>query len=287
MLGAGETRRLAAELDLRPSKGRGQNFVVDPATVRRIARLAGTGPGDVVLEVGPGLGALTLALLESGAEVVAVEIDDRLAARLPATATAHLPGAGERLRVLHADAVTVTPAALPPGPAPRRLVANLPYNVAVPILLEVLHRFPGVADGVVMVQSEVADRLTAGPGNRVYGVPSVKLAWYAEARRAGTVPASVFWPVPHVGSGLVAFTRRPGPLGEEWRERTFACVDAAFAQRRKILRGALAPLAGSADAAGTALAAAGIPPTARGEQLTVGDFARIATALASDAPAAR
>jgi 16S rRNA (adenine1518-N6/adenine1519-N6)-dimethyltransferase len=253
--------------------------------VERIARLAGAGPGDVVLEVGPGLGSLTLPLLATGAAVVAVEIDERLAARLPGTVAAHLPDAADRLHVLVADAVRLDgPLVTGPHGPPTVLAANLPYNVAVPVLLTVLQRVPSVASGVVMVQAEVADRLTAAPGSRVYGAPTVKLAWYAHARRAGTVPASVFWPVPHVESGLVTLTRRAAPGPATLRAATFACIDAAFAQRRKGLRGALAPLAGSAGAAATALAAAGVDPLTRGEQLGVADFVRLAAALKVSSP---
>lgn len=251
----------------------------------RIARLADIGPADVVLEVGPGLGSLTLALLATGAHVVAVEIDDRLAASLPATVERHAPGAGARLHVVVADAVHLDPGLLsgPAGP-PTSLVANLPYNVAVPVVLTALERLPALAGGVVMVQAEVADRLTAAPGSRVYGAPTAKLAWYASARRAGSVPPSVFWPVPRVDSGLVALTRHPPPGPPGSRVAVFACIDAAFAQRRKGLRAALAPLAGSPAASAAALVAAGIDPLARGEQLGVADFARIAAALAPVSP---
>lgn len=253
--------------------------------MERIARLAGAGPGAVVLEVGPGLGSLTLPLLATGAAVVAVEIDERLAARLPGTVEAHLPAAADRLHVVVGDAVRLdgTLTTGPYGP-PTVLAANLPYNVAVPVLFTVLERLPTVVSGVVMVQAEVADRLTAAPGSRVYGAPTVKLAWYAHPRRVGTVPASVFWPAPHVGSGLVALTRRDPPGPADLRAATFACVDAAFAQRRKGLRGALAPLAGSAGAAATVLAAAGIDPLTRGEQLEVADFVRLAAALKVSSP---
>lgn len=258
--------------------------MVDPATVGRIVRLAGAGPGDVVLEVGPGLGSLTLALLAAGASVVAVEIDDRLAGSLPATVDRHLPGAGERLHVVVADAVHLDPAAVvgPAGP-PTSLVANLPYNVAVPVVLTALERLPSLTGGVVMVQSEVADRLTAGPGSRVYGAPTAKLAWYVQARRAGTVAPSVFWPVPRVDSGLVSMTRHPPPAPPGARDAVFACIDAAFGQRRKGLRAALAGLAGSPAASAAALVAAGVDPLARGEQLTVSDFARVAAALGAPA----
>ncbi len=253
--------------------------------MERIVRLAGVRDGDVVLEVGPGLGSLTLPLLAAGAAVVAVEIDERLAARLPRTVEAHLPDAGDRLHVVVADAVRLD-ARLVTGPhgPPTVLAANLPYNVAVPVLLTVLERVPSVASGVVMVQAEVADRLTAAPGSRVYGAPTVKLAWYARARRAGSVPPSVFWPAPRVDSGLVALTRRETPGSAGLREATFACVDAAFAQRRKGLRGALAPLAGSPAAAAAALAAAGVDPLTRGEQLDVAAFVRLAAALEVSPP---
>lgn len=282
-LGAAETRRLAAELGLRPAKEWGQNFVVDPAVVTRIARLSGASSVDVVLEVGPGLGALTMALLDTGATVVALEIDPRLATALPQTVGRLRPAAASRLQVLTGDAVALEAAAVAgPAGAPTRTVANLPYNVAVPVLLAVLERLPTVTDVLVMVQAEVADRLTEPPGSRVYGVPSVKVAWYAAARRVGSVPPSVFWPVPRVDSGLVALTRRPPPAPATLRHATFACIDAAFGQRRKGLRTALAGLAGSPAAAESALQTAGIPPLTRGEQLTIGDFARIATALDAD-----
>jgi 16S rRNA (adenine1518-N6/adenine1519-N6)-dimethyltransferase len=276
LLGPAEVRSLAAELDLRPTKQRGQNFVIDPNTVRRIVRESGVGPADVVVEVGPGLGSLTLALLEVGARVVAVEVDERLAARLPATVAAHAPEAAERLQVVAADAMRVTEL---PGPPPTALVANLPYNVSVPVLIHLLTLLPSLERGLVMVQSEVADRLSAGPGSKVYGVPSVKAAWFADVRRAGAVARHVFWPAPNVDSGLVAWVRREPPRTSVAREQVFAVVDAAFAQRRKGLRGALRGLAGSADAAADALTRAGIDPLARGESLTVEDFTRLAEAL--------
>ncbi len=265
---------MAAELNLHPSKRWGQNFVVEPTTVARITRLAEVGASDTVLEIGPGLGSLTLALLGTGAAVTAVEIDPRLAARLPDTVAEHSPTDAHRLRVVIADGVTSTADDL--GVAPTRFVANLPYNVAVPIVLQVMKHFPTVQSGVVMVQAEVAARLAAGPGSRVYGAPSVKLAWYAAARQVGSVSPSVFWPVPRVESGLVAITRRDPPAADALRAMTFACVDAAFGQRRKGLRSALAPLMGSAAAAQTVLEACDIAPLTRGEQLAVADFARIA-----------
>jgi len=276
LLGPAEVRSLAAELDLRPTKQRGQNFVIDANTVRRIVREAGVGPDDVVVEVGPGLGSLTLALLEVGARVVAIEVDERLAARLPATVAEHAPDAVDRLDVVTADALRVTEL---PGPPPTTLVANLPYNVSVPVLIHLLTLLPSLERGLVMVQAEVADRLSAGPGSKVYGIPSVKAAWFADVRRAGTVSRQVFWPEPNVDSGLVAWTRRDPPATSASREQVFAVVDAAFAQRRKGLRGALRGLAGSADAAEKALVRVGIDPLARGESLTVLDFTRLAEAL--------
>ena len=279
LLGPAEVRLLAAELDLRPSKQRGQNFVIDANTVRRIVRESGVGLDDVVVEVGPGLGSLTLALLEVGAHVVAVEVDDRLAARLPETVKDHAPDAADRLTVVPADALRITEL---PGPPPTALVANLPYNVSVPVLLHLLTLLPSLEKGLVMVQAEVADRLAAKPGSKVYGVPSVKAAWFAEVRRAGAVGRHVFWPEPNVDSGLVAWERRDPPATNVSRQQVFAVVDAAFAQRRKGLRGALRGLAGSTEAAEAALHVAGIEPLARGESLAVGDFVRIAEALAGD-----
>ena len=279
LLGPAEVRQLAAELDLRPTKQRGQNFVIDANTVRRIVREAGVGPDDVVLEVGPGLGSLTLALLEVGARVVAIEIDERLATRLPVTVAEHAPEALDRLHVVAADALRVTEV---PGPPPTTLVANLPYNVSVPVLLHLLTLLPSLERGLVMVQAEVADRLAAGPGSKVYGIPSVKAAWFADVRRAGTVGRHVFWPEPNVDSGLVSWVRRDPPATTASRQQVFAVVDAAFAQRRKGLRGALRGLAGSTEAAEKALSVAGIAPLERGESLTVADFTRIAEALESD-----
>jgi 16S rRNA (adenine1518-N6/adenine1519-N6)-dimethyltransferase len=281
LLGPAEVRELAARLGIRPTKTLGQNFVIDANTVRRIVRAAELAADDVVIEVGPGLGSLTLALLERARRVVAVEIDPVLAGQLPHTVRERAPEQAERLEVVHADALRITGV---PGPAPTALVANLPYNVAVPVVLHLLATFPSLRHGLVMVQAEVADRLVARPGNKVYGVPSVKLAWYADARRAGPVGRAVFWPVPNVDSGLVAFTRheeaRTGSDGEMTRQvprkEVFAVVDAAFAQRRKTLRAALSGWAGSADAAERALRAAGVDPRARGEALDVAAFARIA-----------
>ena len=279
---------------MRPSKRLGQNFVIEAGTVRKIAALAALRTDDVVLEVGPGLGSLTLALLEAGpARVVAVEVDRALAAELPRIIAARAPGLANRAVVVAADALSVgepdlqaaVAAASAAGPAdgpapalPSVLVANLPYNVAVPVVLHLLAALPSLERGLVMVQAEVAERMCAAPGSRVYGVPSVKLAWYAQARLAGTVPRTVFWPVPNVDSRLVAFTRRDPPAAAASREEVFALIDAAFGQRRKTLRAALAGWAGSAPEAERLLRAAGIDPGARGESLSVAGFARLASA---------
>ena len=275
LLGPADVRMLAAGLGLRPAKALGQNFVIDPNTVRRIVRVAGCSGDDVVLEVGPGLGSLTIGLLPVVRRVVAVEVDARLAAALPATVAARRPELASRLTVLAADALAIEAV---PGPPPTALVANLPYNVAVPVLLHLLDRFASLRSGLVMVQAEVAERLAAPPGSRTYGVPSVKLAWYAEVRRAGPVPRTVFWPAPNVDSGLVRLVRRPAPITTASRAEVFAVVDAAFAQRRKTLRAALAAWAGSPSAAAEALTLAGIDPGGRGEALDVAAFARLAAA---------
>jgi 16S rRNA (adenine1518-N6/adenine1519-N6)-dimethyltransferase len=282
LLGPADVRALAARLGVRPTKQRGQNFVIDANTVRRIVREAGLSADDVVVEVGPGLGSLTLALLAVVRRVVAIEVDPVLAAALPETLAAYAPDGADRCQVMTADALRVDGV---PGPPPTALVANLPYNVSVPVLLHLLAVLPSLEKGLVMVQSEVADRLAAGPGSKVYGVPSVKAAWYADVRRAGAVGRTVFWPAPNVDSGLVAWTRREPPATTSTREQVFAVVDAAFAQRRKALRGALRGLAGSGEAAEAALVSAGIDPLARGESLTVAEFARLAEALAVGAPA--
>jgi 16S rRNA (adenine1518-N6/adenine1519-N6)-dimethyltransferase len=265
-------RELASQLGLRPSKQRGQNFVTDANTVRRIVAAAQLTQDDIVLEVGPGLGSLTLGLLQAARRVIAIEIDDLLAAQLPQTVAAQLPGRAAALTVINADALRVD--AMPA--APTAVVANLPYNVAVPVLLHLLATFDSWSRGLVMVQAEVADRLAAMPGSKTYGVPSVKVAWYAAASRVGTVSPTVFWPVPNVESGLVTINRRPQPETSATRGQVFAVVDAAFGQRRKMLRSALAGLAGSAATASAAVAAAGLDPKARGETLDVTDFARIA-----------
>ncbi len=310
LLGPAEVRALAQRLGIRPTKRLGQNFVHDANTVRRIARLAELTGDDVVLEIGPGLGSLTLALLPVAARVLAVEIDPTLAAALAGTVTDRAPALAGRLTVLTADAMRLTESMLadamrltesvrtesvrtesvltgagPPAVvgAPTVLVSNLPYNVGVPVLLSVLDALPSVRHALVMIQSEVVDRMAAGPGGREYGAPSVKLAWYAAARRAGPVPRAVFWPVPGVDSALLAVHRREPPETTATRAQVFALVDAAFAQRRKALRAALAGWAGSPAAAEDALRAAGIEPTTRAERLSVADFAR----LAAHRPAAR
>lgn len=277
LLGPAEIRALAAELGVRPTKALGQNFLHDANTIRRIVRVAGVSPGEVVVEIGPGLGSLTLGLLESGARVVAVEIDAVLAGALASTVAVHQPSAVGQLSVVQADALRLTGL---PDPQPSALVANLPYNIAVPVVLHLLETLPSLRHGLVMVQAEVADRLAAPPGSKTYGVPSVKAAWYASADRAGTVPRAVFWPVPNVDSGLVRLTRRPPPTLPDGvtRADVFTVIDQAFAQRRKMLRSALASWAGSPAAAEAVLDAAGIDPTARGETLDVTAFAGIAVA---------
>ena len=282
LLGPAEVRSLAAELDLRPTKQRGQNFVIDANTVRRIVRESAVTADDVVVEVGPGLGSLTLALLEVARRVVAIEVDEVLAARLPETIATYAPEQRDRFEVVLGDAMRIDAV---PGPPPTALVANLPYNVSVPVLLHMMTLLPSLERGLVMVQAEVADRLAAAPGSKVYGVPSVKAAWFADVRRAGSIGRNVFWPAPNVDSGLVAWTRREPPATSASREQVFAVVDAAFAQRRKVLRGALRGLAGSAEAAAAALAHAGVDPTARGESLAITDFVRIAEGLAAAGPA--
>ena len=277
LLTSSDIRELCAQLNIRPTKTLGQNFVNDPGTVRKIVRNAGVQAGEQVLEIGPGLGSLTLALLEAGAQVSAVEIDPPLAQALPTTAQARFPEA--KLQVFTADALTITGPESIGGATPVRLVANLPYNVAVPIVLTVLEKLPSIQTVLVMVQAEVADRLAATPGNKIYGVPSAKVAWYASARRTLTIGRNVFYPVPNVDSALVKIERRPHPDTAATREQVFAVVDAAFAQRRKTLRQALAGLAGSAGAAQEALERAGVSPTARGETLDIDQFAAVAQQL--------
>jgi 16S rRNA (adenine1518-N6/adenine1519-N6)-dimethyltransferase len=277
LLGVADIRLLANRIGLRPTKALGQNFVHDANTIRRITRIADLAPGEVVLEVGPGLGSLTLGLLDEGARVVAVEVDPRLAAALPETIRERAPGLANYLTVIARDARRLD---TPLDPPPTALVANLPYNVAVPVLLHLLELLPSIRHGLVLLQSEVADRLAAPPGSRVYGGPSVKTAWYARAERAGAVPRSVFWPVPNVDSGLVRLVRTeppPLPAGVD-RADVFAVIDAAFAQRRKMLRSALAAWAGSVTTAESVLMRAHVDPRARAETLDVAAFARIASA---------
>ncbi|MDN5825226.1 MAG: 16S rRNA (adenine(1518)-N(6)/adenine(1519)-N(6))-dimethyltransferase RsmA, partial [Micrococcaceae bacterium] len=259
---------------VRPTKTLGQNFVIDGNTIRRIVAAARIDPGETVLEVGPGLGSLTLGLLDAAHRVVAVEIDPKLAERLPRTISEFRPALASHLDVVLADAMRVTE--LPHEPT--SLVANLPYNVAVPVVLHLLEHFPGLQHGLVMVQDEVADRLCAGPGNKTYGIPSLKAAWYGRMRKAGVIGMNVFWPAPKIQSGLVSFERHEPPRTTASRSEVFAAIDAAFAQRRKTLRAALAGWAGGADAAERALRAAGMDPQARGERLVIEDFARIAEA---------
>lgn len=274
LLGVAQIRELARGLDLRPTKAWGQNFVHDAGTVRKIVRSADVSPGEHVLEVGPGLGSLTLGLLEAGATVTAVEIDPRLAEQLPRTIACLTTDVADRLTVINEDALDVTEVG-----EPTALVANLPYNVAVPVLLTLLARVPSLERVVVMVQAEVADRIAAAPGSKIYGVPSVKAAWHASARRTITIGRSVFWPVPNVDSALVELIRRDPPDTTAPRDLVFSVVDAAFGQRRKTLRTALAGIAGSPARAEEALRAAGVDHTLRGEKLTVIEFARIAEAL--------
>lgn len=274
LLGAADLRRLADRLGLRPTKQRGQNFVIDANTVRRIVRAADVGADDIVVEVGPGLGSLTLALLDVVERVIAIEIDPVLAEALPATIAEHAPGRADALTLIHADALRVGRADLPGSPT--ALVANLPYNVSVPVLLHLLELLPTLERGLVMVQAEVANRLVAGPGSRTYGVPSVKAAWYADLSRAGAVGRNVFWPAPNVDSGLVSWARRDPPATTATRNQVFAVIDTAFAQRRKTLRATLRPLVGDGAATETVLRAAGVDPQARGEVLDIHDFTRIA-----------
>jgi len=277
LLGAAQIRELAATLDLKPSKSLGQNFVIDSNICTKIVRIAGVTKSDIALEIGPGLGSLTLALLQSAASVIAVEIDQRLAHQLPITVAQNFERP-ENLVVITQDALKLEE--LPVQPTV--LVANLPYNVSVPVLLNLLERFPSLRTGVVMVQAEVADRLAGKPGTKEYGIPSVKAAWWAEVKGAGSISRSVFWPAPNVDSKLVSFTRRATPGDEVLRKKTFAIIDAAFAQRRKMLRAALAPLYGSSSAAEAILLGAGIDPTLRGEALDISSFCSIASVSQSD-----
>lgn len=271
LLGPAEIRDLAALLGIQPTKKLGQNFLLDANTVRRIVRIAGVTTGSTVVEVGPGLGSLTLGLLETGARVVAVEIDRRLAAQLPLTVAA--AGLGERARftVITADALAVTSL----DPSPGVLVANLPYNISVPVVLHFLEHFPDLERGLVMVQAEVGQRLAAPSGSKIYGSPSAKAAWYGQFTLAGNVSRQVFWPVPNVDSVLVSFERRDAPGTESERLATFSLIDAAFQQRRKMLRQSLSVVLGGSGAASARIEAAGLQPTSRGEELTVRDFLAI------------
>jgi 16S rRNA (adenine1518-N6/adenine1519-N6)-dimethyltransferase len=271
LLGAGEIRELAAKLDLKPSKSLGQNFVHDGNVCRKIVRTAGVTSTDIALEIGPGLGSLTLAMLEEAQSVIAVEIDARLAGQLPITVAAHSERA-HLLTVINEDALTLK--ALPADPTV--LVANLPYNVSVPVFLHLLEILPSLRSGVVMVQAEVADRLAAKPNSKEYGIPSVKAAWWADVTGAGSVSRNIFWPQPNVDSKLVAFTRRATPGDEELRKKVFAIIDLAFAQRRKMLRSALSSMYGGSAAAEAVLTEAGIDPTLRGESLDIHSFCAIA-----------
>ena len=274
LLGAAEIREIAERIGLRPTKKLGQNFVVDANTCRKIVKSADVGPTDIALEIGPGLGSLTLAMLESASEVIAIEIDDRLAAELPETAQRHGLDAS-KLTIINQDAMGIT--TLPKDPTV--LVANLPYNVSVPVLLRFLELFPTLRSGVVMVQSEVADRLVAKPNSKVYGSPSVKATWWADLSSAGTVSRSIFWPVPNVDSSLVRFVRHQSAGDETLRKATFKIIDAAFAQRRKMMRAALSDLCGGSTAASSIIEASGIDPTIRGEALQLSDFIKIAITL--------
>ena len=271
LLGAGEIRELAAKLDLKPSKSLGQNFVHDANVCRKIVRTAGVTSSDIALEIGPGLGSLTLAMLEEAQSVIAVEIDARLANQLPTTAASHTERA-HLLTVINEDALTLK--ALPADPTV--LVANLPYNVSVPVFLHLLEILPSLRSGVIMVQAEVADRLAAKPNSKEYGIPSVKAAWWADVTGAGSVSRNIFWPQPNVDSKLVAFTRRATPGDEELRKKVFAIIDLAFAQRRKMLRSALSSMYGGSAAAEAVLTQAGIDPTLRGESLDIHSFCAIA-----------
>jgi len=275
LLGAREIRELAESLGIRPTKKLGQNFVIDPNTVQRIVRAADLVSTDHVLEVGPGLGSLTLALLQEVASVIAIEIDPVLAEQLPRTIALHMPERTESLTLIVSDAMKVD---VVPG-EPTALVANLPYNVSVPVLLHLLEIVPTIRTALVMVQKEVAERLAADPGSRTYGIPSLKARWYGEVRMAGNIGRNIFWPEPNVDSALVRVDRREQPTCESSREWVFKVIDTAFSQRRKSLRGALAQLAGSPDAAEQALRAAGIDPSRRGEALSLPEFIALADSL--------
>lgn len=274
LLGAAEIRALAAELDLKPAKSLGQNFVIDSNICRKIVRLAGVTSDDVALEIGPGLGSLTLALLEEAKSVIAIEIDPRLARQLPITIAAHSDKSAD-LTVINQDALQVNE--LPKDPTV--FVANLPYNISVPVLLHYLEKFPTLRSGIVMVQAEVADRLAAKPGSKDYGIPTVKAAWWAKMSLAGTVSRSVFWPAPNVDSKLVSFVRHATPADEKLRSIVFTAIDSAFSQRRKMLRSVFKSWLGTSETVESVLAKAGINPTLRGEALEIGHYCQIARAV--------
>lgn len=282
LLSATDIRQLADTLDLRPTKTLGQNYVIDPNTIRRVISAADIKAQEHVLEVGPGLGSLTLGILDTAHTVTAIEIDSPVAALLPETIEQWRPGSTDRLSVINADAMRITgtqilenqPAAAT-GP-PTAIVANLPYNVAVPVMLHLLAELPSIQHGLVMVQQEVAERITAQPGIKIYGVPSVKMAWYADTSYAGTIGTKVFWPAPRITSGLVQFTAKEPPATPVSRQQVFAVIDAAFAQRRKTLRAALSGWAGSPQTAEEILRAAEVDPKARGEVLDITQYIRIA-----------
>lgn len=274
LLGATEIREIANRLDLRPAKSMGQNFVIDGNSCQKIVRAGGVTSDDLVLEIGPGLGSLSLAIMQAGAKLVAVEIDNRLSDELSKTLISHNCEA-DNFEIINKDALVLAELAL----SPTKLVANLPYNVSVPVLLHILEKFPSINSGVVMVQSEVAERLAAKSGSKIYGIPSAKAAWWADLTLSGTISRSVFWPVPNVDSSLVKFQRH-APLGSEAeRTATFAVIDQAFSQRRKMLRSVLAELSGGNSQAESLLQSIGIDPTLRGEALTVSDFLAISKAL--------
>jgi 16S rRNA (adenine1518-N6/adenine1519-N6)-dimethyltransferase len=278
VLGAAEIRELAAKLELRPTKKLGQNFVIDPNTIDRIVIAAHLEPDELVVEIGPGLGSLSLGILSRVPKLIAVEVDPRLAEELPTTISRHAPNA--ELQLVVADALKV--AELPGKPT--ALVANLPYNISVPVLLHFLAQFQSIRHGLVMVQAEVAHRLAATPGSKDYGVPSLKMAWYGSSRLAGNIGRNVFWPAPQVDSALVYFERHPSALGSEpLRKQVFQLIDAAFSQRRKTLRQSLSQLLGSPSAAEAMLVAARIEPSARGEELRVADFIAMARVMEAGA----
>ena len=271
LLGSGEIRRLAEELELRPTKKLGQNFVIDPNTIRKIVAAADLSPRDKVVEIGPGLGSLTLGLLEKVNQLAVVEFDSRLATRLQQTLEQR--ASGHKCQIITADAMNVTQLPFEPD----ALVANLPYNISVPVLLHFMETFPTLKKGLVLVQAEVAARLIAPPGSKTYGSPSAKLAWYAKSSSGGVVSRNIFWPIPNVDSALVYFEKREEQFPQHLRPEVFRVIDGAFAQRRKTLRQALADWAGSPSEAERLLVEAGISPQARGEDLIIDDFVRLAS----------